>query len=124
MKKYSMILLVLILTASLISCRSSDTNNRQYIKEFPYLPAYGNMKFVKFEKATADGIDRATYTVSNTNPEEFLSGYEQHLTENGWKNTLDNKPISINMEKENHKAIILVTPEEKAKNLTVIIFSN
>jgi hypothetical protein len=124
MKKYSIILLVLILTSTLLSCRTSDNNKGQYTKEFPYLPSYGNIKLVKVEKATPGGMDKATYTVSNTTPKEFLSGYEQHLTASGWKKTLDNKPVSINMEKEDHKAIILVIPEEKAKNLTVIIFSS
>jgi hypothetical protein len=126
MRKYLIIFVILILTLSLISCGTTDSNNDdnlQYTKEFPYLPNYKNMEFVTLEKATDDGMDRATYKVTNTTPEEFLSGYEEHLTKEGWKNTLDNKPVSINMEKENHKAIITVPSSEGNGDITVFIFS-
>lgn len=52
-----------------------------------------------------------------------LSTYENLLLEQGWENTFDNKPVSINMEKEDHIAIIVTPPIEEGEDLIVMIYS-
>lgn len=124
MKKTFAFILALLLISILLSCQATDNNNADEIEEFSYLPIYEGMELISVEKAPTDeGMDKGTYKISNTTPEEFLTNYENYLAENGWKKTDDNKPVSINMEKEDHKAIVIIPSVEDGDELTVIVFT-
>lgn len=133
MKKIALLLIPLLLVFTISSCRSSNDqeneggidNDIQYTEEFPYLPAYGeNMELIEFREGEGEDVDIATYSVQNITADEFLTDYEELLIENNWENTFDNKPVSINMKKEEHIAIIIVPPiEEEEEDLTVLIYS-
>ncbi|ABR50246.1 hypothetical protein Amet_4165 [Alkaliphilus metalliredigens QYMF] len=133
MKRMFVFILSLLMLATMASCASSNNgeseDDNRYTKEFPYLPDYEeSMKLIEFKEGEGEDLDIGTYSIPNTTPEGFLSRYEEILVENGWENTLDNKPISINMKKEEHIAIILVPPideEDKADtDIIVLIYAN
>ena len=133
MKRISLFLIFLLLIFTLLSCNSSNINDNNddsisnkdnYTKEFPYLPNYKEaMELVDFKEGEGEEVDIATYSVQGATPEEFLSTYEQLLIENEWENTFDNKPVSINMAKEDHIAIIITPPIEEGEDLIVMIYS-
>ncbi len=107
----------------LVTC-GPDQKSQPYSKEFPYLPSYhGQMELIEFEDKGTGEMSIATYSVPSITGHEFLMEYETLLLKEGWVNTFDNKPVSINMEKEDHLAIIITPPAKEGENLIVIIYS-
>lgn len=118
MKKLSFIIVILFLMPSFLGCTSDKTSY------FPYLPAYENMEFTNFEESTdKEGLNHATFIVKDVPYEKFLTTYENILHENGWKTIDDKKPFSINLEKENHILIMILSSNRKDKDIEGLIYS-
>lgn len=102
---------------------SCNPSNVAY-KEFPYLPAYAHMTIENFQKATdEEGLHHATFTVQNVDYENFLADYEKILHKNGWRTTDDKKPFSMNLKKDDHILIMVLTSKKTDKNISGIIYS-
>lgn len=128
MKKVFLLFIVVVSIFIMFACTSSKNNDIdnsiKYTKEFPYLPSYEDeMELIEFKEGEKGEVDIATYLVKNTSPNEFLARYEELLIANGWKNSFDNKPVSINMEKDDHIAIIITPPIKDETSLKVMIYS-
>jgi hypothetical protein len=102
----------------------SGCNKASEKKPFSYLPTYESMTFENFENATEEeGLDHATFRVKDSDYENFLTDYENFLHENGWQTTDDKKPISINLKKEDHVVILVVTSKNTDEEINGIIYS-
>ncbi|QZY56334.1 hypothetical protein [Crassaminicella profunda] len=118
MKKIIATMLFVIVMIAFTGCNVSGE------KPFAYLPAYEPMTFENFEKATEEeGLDHATFTVKNSSYENFLADYENFLHENGWKTTDDKKPLSLNLKKNDHIVILVLTSKNTDKDVKGLIYS-
>lgn len=119
MKKWLATVLFLVLMISTAACGPSKSD-----KEFPYLPTYENMTFENFIESTEKGgLNRANFTVKNTKYKDFLADYEKILQQDGWEMVDDRKPFSINVKKEDHVAIIILTSKEGEEDIQGMIYS-
>lgn len=110
------LLILLTLSIFLISCGPRVS----YTKEFPYLPSYNNMvaKTNETENNETDNVEenenqtpelkKVTYVVKDVDMENALSEYEEILNNDGWKTTFDGKPNMLQVEKDDHTALILI----------------
>jgi len=64
-------------------------------------------------------LQKVTYTIKNAELENVLTEYETILHKDGWKTTLDGKPNMLQLEKENHTALIIVYNQDNAVRLEV-----
>jgi len=64
-------------------------------------------------------LQKVTYTIENAKLENVLTEYETILHEDGWKTTLDGKPNMLQLEKENHTALIIVYNQDNEVRLEV-----
>ncbi|WP_129600552.1 hypothetical protein [Anaerophilus nitritogenes] len=118
MKKYIVYPIIFIL----LFC--SCANKKEYIKEFPYLPQYENLKITDFEEAKdKNGLNHSNFSVKNVQFENFLSDYEKILRDHNWKTIDDKKPFSIQVQKDDHFAIIVITSQQKDKDIKGIIYA-
>ncbi len=116
MKKFSVFLLILLIVESLIGCNKQIT----YTSEFEYLPMYKGMVVEDFKEPSEEGMGIAVYKLKGLSSDEVLGKYESLLKKYGWKTTQDNKPASITVEKDNHKAIIATSKTEEGTKLTIM----
>ena len=63
------------------------------------------------DKTTPIKLKEAVYTIENKKWGDVLKDYEKVLNKDGWKTVTDNKPTSIGMEKDNHKAALTVVKD-------------
>ncbi|WP_353097106.1 hypothetical protein [Tissierella praeacuta] len=102
---------ILILLSFLFIFLISCTARISYTEEFPYLPSYKNMVAITDETSEnqeeSSELKKVTYTIKDTKLEDVLTSYETILHEDGWKTTLDGKPNMLQLEKENHTALIV-----------------
>lgn len=119
---------LLILLSFLFLFLTSCAPRISYTKEFPYLPSYKNMVAELEEKNEKQGqenekqlseLQKVTYTIKNAELENVLTEYETILHKDGWKTTLDGKPNMLQLEKENHTALIIVYNQDNAVRLEV-----
>ncbi len=111
MKRMFILLVLVPLTLFCISCSPRIS----YTKEFPYLPSYNNMvaksnemeNGVENEEQTGE-LKKVTYTIKDVDIENILTEYEKILQDDGWKITLDGKPNMLQIEKDEHTALIVV----------------
>ncbi|MFZ5968869.1 MAG: hypothetical protein ACOYVK_17070 [Bacillota bacterium] len=118
MKKI-VLLLIFIMSINTTACQLLGK------KEFSQLPKYENMEQVDFQEAeTPEGLDKAIYTLDNTTAEDFLNEYEKKMHAEGWTTTNDNKPVSIDLKKDNQITVVVVKPTNDDNTIEVNIFSN
>ncbi|HEY8890088.1 MAG TPA: hypothetical protein VIM70_07510 [Clostridium sp.] len=111
------LIIIVIATVVIILNLSKVT----YTKEFRYLPKYKNMLVNKFEPSKGEQLGNAVYYVSNGDYEKYLTKYQKVLEKDGWKITVDKKPVSIKTTKEKHIATINVVNADK--KLMILIWT-
>jgi len=107
--------MIIVFSLTLIACGKVT-----YTKEFSYLPIQKAMTLKAFVKPTKKQMGVATYVVKNIKSKEALENYEKQLKKDGWKITIDKKPISITAEKDGHKTVIVPTQTKEDVQLTVV----
>lgn len=106
-------------------------------KEFPYLPSYPNLvaeveeednvdEGSEVEEETGDIEDveknelrKITYIVSDVDKETILKEYEEILHRDGWKTTIFSESNLLEVEKDDHLAIIVVYQKDDMLKLEI-----
>jgi len=104
---------------------NAQTTVVTYLKEFSYLPTYGNMVFQSITKPDKNKMVTGKYILKNTTTDKVLNDYSNTLTKNGWtvKSTLSqsNKPYSISAQKDKHIATLI--PQQNGNDVILTITS-
>lgn len=123
MKKKSKVIIsssvtIIILFAVLVGILNSKV---KYTKEFSYLPQCKEMKLEQSEPGKDDQFGNAVYKVKNEGYDTYLKKYEKVLKKDGWKINKDEKPSSIEAEKDKH--ILRINVVDSKDSLTVLIWT-